>query len=54
MPWYDELKSYLISNGFTPTISDRSLFKFTLNLDSVYVLVYVDDIIVIGSNSLLN
>ena len=49
--WYNELKAFLLSSGFKPTISDSSLF---VNISSsIYILVYVDDIIVTGSNSSL-
>lgn len=51
---YDELKSYLLSTGFHPTISDPSLFKITIHSESIYVLIYVDDIIVTGSNTSFN
>lgn len=27
--WYNELKTYLLSSGFKPTVSDSSLFQFT-------------------------
>ncbi|KAJ9556373.1 hypothetical protein OSB04_010987 [Centaurea solstitialis] len=46
--WYDELKTYLISLGFKPTISDSSLFILKTNSSFILVLVYVDDIIVTG------
>lgn len=52
--WYDELKNYLTSIVLQPTISDPSLFKFSLKIDSIYVLIYVDGIIVTGSNSHLS
>lgn len=46
--WYNELKSYLISLGFKPTISDTSLFILKSDSFFIIVLVYVDDIIVTG------
>ena len=46
--WYDELKTYLLSLGFKPTISDSSLFILTTSPSPIYILVYVDDIIVTG------
>ena len=44
--WYDELKNYLLSQGFTSSISDSSLFYKTASAGSLYVLVCVDDIII--------
>lgn len=46
--WYDELKSYLLSLSFKPTISDPSLFFLYTHYSLILVLVYVDDIIVTG------
>lgn len=48
--WYDELKSYLISLKFKPTISDSSLFLLKTSSSIILVLVYIDDIIVTGSS----
>lgn len=49
--WYNELRSFLLQLGFTNSLGDASLF--VLNKDSVltYILVYVDDIVVTGSNA---
>lgn len=49
--WYNELKSFLLSNKFKPTVSDPSLFVHHSPISSIYVLVYVDGIIIIGPNS---
>ncbi|KAK9048876.1 hypothetical protein SSX86_032155 [Deinandra increscens subsp. villosa] len=46
--WYEELKTYLLSQGFISTISDSSLFIHTTGPSPLYVLVYVDDIIITG------
>ncbi|KAJ9568078.1 hypothetical protein OSB04_004044 [Centaurea solstitialis] len=51
--WYNELKSFLISAHFKPTISDPSLFVRHSNTSPIYILVYVDDIIITGPNSSL-
>ena len=51
--WYSELKSYLLSAGFRNSLSDTSLFILKAGRDLVYVLVYVDDILVTGSNNIL-
>ena len=50
-PWYHKLSTALQQLGFSPTKSYASLFtKITLT-SVTYVLIYVDDIIVIGSSS---
>lgn len=49
--WYQELKSFLLSLGFNNSIADTSLFTYNHGSDLVYILVYVDDILVTGSNT---
>lgn len=49
--WYIKLKHYLLSIGFVNTISDSSLFILRHSHDLIYLLVYIDDIIVTGSDS---
>lgn len=50
--WFSKLSTILFTNGFISSKADYSLFsKFTLQ-GSVHVLVYVDDIIVTGNDSL--
>lgn len=51
--WYSELKSYLIQSGFQNSLADISLFIYKQQAKFVYVLVYVDDILVTGSDSKL-
>lgn len=46
--WYKELRTYLLSVGFTNAVSDTSLFFLKGAPKPIYVLVYVDDIIVTG------
>ncbi|KAK9083413.1 hypothetical protein Scep_029884 [Stephania cephalantha] len=48
--WFDRLKSTLVSWGFTNTKSDNSLFIQRVGKSVLYILVYVDDIIVTGSH----
>ncbi|KAK9135050.1 hypothetical protein Syun_014380 [Stephania yunnanensis] len=48
--WFDQLKSTLLSWGFSNSKADNSLFIFHHDKVVLYVLVYVDDIIVTGSN----
>ena len=49
--WYLELKNFLILCGFTNSYADASLFVHSRNNLLVYVLVYVDDILVTGNNN---
>ena len=49
--WYNELKAHLLSMGFFTSESDNSLFIMKDSVISVYILVYVDDIIVTGNNN---
>ena len=43
--WYQELRNFLISEGFTNSHSDTSLFMLYSPTSVLYLLVYVDDII---------
>src|ERR1044072_5404797 len=51
--WFERLHQVLISLEFRPSKCDPSLFVYSHNNDVVYVLVYVDDIILTGSSSVL-
>lgn len=48
--WYTSLKQYLLQIGFVNSLADTSLFIRSHNNHYTYVLVYVDDIIVTGSD----
>lgn len=48
--WYSELKSFLLATGFQNSLADTSLFIFRKANQFVYVLVYVDDILITGTN----
>ncbi|CAA7058393.1 unnamed protein product [Microthlaspi erraticum] len=48
--WYTELSSFLISLGFVNSLADSSLFILKTGTHFIYLLVYVDDILVTGSN----
>lgn len=49
--WFDRLRAFLLSFGFSSSKSDCSLFiKYTATY-RLFILVYVDDIIVMGSCS---
>ena len=47
--WYHELKQFLIQLGFTNSKADTSLFVLHQHTYTLYILVYVDDIIITGS-----
>jgi len=48
--WYRELKSYLISYGFCHSQSDHCLFIYAKSGVMLYLVVYVDDLIVTGNH----
>lgn len=48
--WFSKLTSKLLSLGFHGSILDSSLFIFSTVSASIYVLSYVNDIIVTASN----
>ena len=50
--WYHELRQFLLASGFKNSHSDTSLFVLRSN-HVLYILVYVDDIVVTGSNDAL-
>ena len=51
--WYQELKPFLLQAGFQNSLADTSLFIYQRGCDLIYVLVYVDDIIIAGTTSLV-
>eukprot|EP00253_Pinus_taeda_P016610 PITA_16610 len=51
--WFQCFSSFLLRLGFSCSHTDTSLFVFHKNSDVIYLLLYVDDIIVIGKNSSL-
>ncbi|KAK9116560.1 hypothetical protein Sjap_015507 [Stephania japonica] len=48
--WFDRLRSTILSWGFVNSKVDNSLFIFHSSSAVLYILVYVDDIIVTGSH----
>ena len=48
--WFDRLKSTLTQLRFVGSKCDPSLFIYTHQKHTVYILVYVDDIIITGSS----
>ena len=51
--WFTKLSSTLIEWGFVMSQADSSMFVYCKGSTMLLVLVYVDDIIVTGSNNLL-
>lgn len=48
--WYTELRNYFLTVGFCNFLEDSSLFILRPGLVSVYLLVYVDDILITGND----
>jgi len=48
--WFQRLGTFLLAQGFAHSQSDASLFIHRSSSSTIYVLVYVDDIIVTGSD----
>ncbi|XP_022004279.1 uncharacterized mitochondrial protein AtMg00810-like [Helianthus annuus] len=48
--WFQHLSAFLLSNGFLCSKADTSLFIYKKGASIVYLLVYVDDIIITGSD----
>ncbi|XP_019190312.1 PREDICTED: uncharacterized protein LOC109184730 [Ipomoea nil] len=51
--WFNRLHTFLISVGFQASKTDVSLFYFSRDFALVYLLVYVDDILLMGSDQAL-
>lgn len=49
--WYMELCSFLLSSGFKNSLADTSLFVLHYGGHHIYLLVYVDDILVTGNTN---
>ncbi|PNX93517.1 retrovirus-related Pol polyprotein from transposon TNT 1-94 [Trifolium pratense] len=49
--WFAKLKSALLRYGFTQSYSDYSLFTLHRDSAELYVLVYVDDLIISGNDN---
>lgn len=48
--WFTCFATFVIGIGFTPRRSNSSLFVLRRGNDAAYLLLYVDDIVLIGSN----
>ena len=49
--WYTELRQFLLSSGFHNSHADTSLFILKTGEHFIYLLVYVDDIIITGDSN---
>lgn len=49
--WYQELCTYLLALGFSNSVADTSLFIHRRGKDIIYVLGYVDEMLITGSNN---
>lgn len=48
--WFHRLATFLLNLGFKQSQSDHSMFVFHSGVDTVVLLIYVDDIAVFGSS----
>jgi hypothetical protein len=51
--WYSRFATYITSLGFVEAKSNTSLFVFRRGTDTVYLLLYVDDIVLTASSTTL-
>jgi Reverse transcriptase (RNA-dependent DNA polymerase) len=51
--WYHKLSETLLSLGFFPSLFDPSLFQYRKGSDIIFILVYIDDVILTGNNTTL-
>jgi hypothetical protein len=51
--WYSRFASFLLKLGFIEAKTDSSLFIYHSGADTVYLLLYVDDIVLTASSSTL-
>ena len=49
--WYHELCQFLVTSGFNNSHVDTSLFVFNNSGTILYLLVYIDDIIITSSDA---
>jgi hypothetical protein len=51
--WYNQFTAYITSLGFVEVKSDTSLFVFRRGTDTIYLLLYIDDIVLTASSAAL-
>lgn len=49
--WNTKFDSLMMNEGFTRSQNDFCLYLKVLNIDKLYVLLYVDDLLILGTNS---
>jgi hypothetical protein len=49
--WFERFTSHLLTLGFKASVADASLFILSHKSITIYLLLYVDDIIITGNNS---
>lgn len=49
--WFNKLKKYLVQQGFQGCHSETSLFVHISSVSIIYILVYVDDLIITGKDA---
>ncbi|KAK2373433.1 putative mitochondrial protein [Trifolium repens] len=49
--WHDSLKTFVLSVGFSTSLSDTSLFIYNKQGVCAFLLVYVDDLLLTGNNT---
>jgi hypothetical protein len=49
--WYQRFVAYIAAMGFVAFVTDTSLFVLRSGNDTAYLLLYVDDIIIIASTT---
>jgi hypothetical protein len=48
--WFQRFSTFIQTIGFTPSLSDTSLFIYHQNSNAAYILLYVDDIVLTASS----
>lgn len=48
--WFEKLKATLLTQGFASSVADASLFIYKFRQVIVYILIYVNDILLIGND----
>jgi hypothetical protein len=51
--WFSRLSNKLVDLGFSPSKADVSLFIYNKHGTQLYMLIYVDDIIILGSSTMV-
>ena len=49
--WYKKFHSFMMSHGYNRTTSDHCVFTGKFSNDDFIILVYVDDMLIIGHDS---